>query len=114
MSEVQIGDRVRVTFEGEVTDAHPHQGRLRVATDDFDHGMSGSFGWVERGMVEKIAPPMETFGPGDVVRNSAHTYALTPTGFVVLDQGIFYTYGEGGRYQADDFTSDIFKRAAVS
>ena len=119
MSEYRVGDRVRVTFEAEVVGDGAPSSACLCSFEYGNHYRGGAkiretYLRQEGVEVEKTDPPVETFKPGDVVRHTAHIYALTPTGFVVLDQGIFYTYGEGGRYQAEDFTSDVFERVDIS
>ena len=106
------GDRVKVTIEGKVTRAGSE---WAVINDHHDI-------YLKNAKVEKIEPPVEVFKPGDVVKNSAYTYVLTPDGFLVVAVhhpygtgaiGRFVNYGSLGRYEAKDFNSRDFERVNV-
>lgn len=77
-ADIKKGDRVRVVIEGEVTSAADGGGF------HFDVGQAA--GWIhpdapEVVSVEKIEPPVEVFGPGDVVRSISqpdYVYLVRP------------------------------------
>lgn len=109
MTDIKKGDRVRVTFESVASEVSSvglnlHNGHTFVNIKQ------------EGVTVEKIEPPVEVFKPGDVVRNSAWTYALGTDGFLTIASayghpvGTFSRYGENGRYEASDFTTKWFER----
>src|SRR5690348_2997757 len=67
------GDRVRVVLEGEVY--HVTEGRFGVSDDPSDG--RGNIIYPDKGhavSIEKIEPPVEVFGPGDVVRPRNESY----------------------------------------
>lgn len=65
MSEFRKGDRVRVTFEGEVS--VPSSSIDGMVVVSVDSGPMRSH-WVRPECVEKIEPAVEPFQPGDFVR----------------------------------------------
>jgi hypothetical protein len=106
----QVGNRYRVTFEGDCE----REGVVRLGE-----------GWAFGGellnkavSVEKIEPPVEVFGPGDVVRRLVdrdYVYALGDNGYTNLTLQHVYTYNDDLRsFNADDFTSKSFERVTLS
>lgn len=114
MSErINVGDHVRIVIEGEYRQLFgsidryegelPEGTTFRVAPDD-------------KATIEKIEPPVTRFEPGDVVhsRTTGAYLALGTEGFLNLNNGRFFRYGEYGETTAPDgrylrleaFTSD--------
>ena len=114
MTDIKKGDRVKVTLEGEVLFQGDRSIEARVEDGRVVEVYAPRSPLATAVIIEKIEPPVKVFKPGDVVQNSAHVYALTPHGFVVLDDGVFYGYGEGGRYKVSDFTSETFDRTGIA
>ena len=95
------GDYVRVTIEGEV------------------EGVSGRHGWFGVGgqevyfdgdfTVEKIAPPVETFKPGDVVRRKDDVviFTISRAGYIRHDEGVYYPV-------MSSFTSENYEKVNLS
>jgi hypothetical protein len=114
MTEFKKGDRVRVTFDGAVTDAPTFVKRLRVTTDDHKYGVRGSLAWVEVEHVEKIEPPVEVFKPGDRLRRKgwegAYEITLGSEGYLqhLTSGGVSYsTYTASPR---EFFNSENFDK----
>lgn len=99
MGNLKKGDRVRVTIESEVAGVasmglNLHDGHTWVNTAK------------EGVTVEKVEPPVETFKPGDVVRQRygfRHVYFVRPKGFTNLTEGKEYDY-------PFEFTSEFYER----
>lgn len=104
------GERVRVVYEGEVS-----------SSDDVGFTVEGELPvlWEDQSLVsiEKIEPPVEVFGPGDVVRskNGTGTRALGKTGYIRLDRevGAFFAYGSEFAKSLSDFTSKNYERVEL-
>jgi hypothetical protein len=109
----QVGDQVRVVVEGEVE-----------LVDGFGFTVGPQFPVIYEDdkdvlvSVEKIEPPVEVFGPGDVVRRLVdrdYVYALGDNGYTNLTLQHVYTYNDDLRsFNADDFTSKSFERVTLS
>lgn len=111
---IRMGDRVKVTLEGEVTrilDIEPgsEEVELRVEVNGRAH-----FVYTDTASVEKVAPPAEVFGPGDVVRNpkTKRVYTLAKDGWVMHGKGAEFTPARSGSPMSQ-FTSDVFERVQV-
>lgn len=109
------GDRVRVSFEGTVNRVMPDfEGgqELRVEVDGLNHYI-----YTDTANVEKIEPLVETFGPGDVVREKgvpvgrAQVRTLGLDGWINHADGSFYNAPRTAR---TGFTSDGYERVEVS
>ncbi|HET6917268.1 MAG TPA: hypothetical protein VFH56_14335 [Acidimicrobiales bacterium] len=111
MSEkFEVGDRVRVTIETTVTDADTadcictRSGRL-TGIDILDYVVK------DGGTVEKIEPPVETFGPGTYVRHKAATdmkFLVLDNGYVDLQNNLCW------RDCTDSFTSKDYERIEMA
>ena len=102
------GDRVRVVLEGEVT-SEGRPGTFWISVADrygWDNHINPEAEHVVS--IEKIEPPVETFGPGDTVRHKRF-------------QGLVYSIGRDGYYAhqaqvwrpgvpGDEFTSESYER----
>lgn len=113
---IKAGDRVRITIEGiadevlagESYGEHPEPRGFDARSSEGD-----------KVTIEKIEPPVEVFGPGDVVRPRAgmdHSVrVLGRDGYLLLWDGRFYKYDDraSGAYKARDFTSRRWERVAV-
>lgn len=121
MTDIKVGDRVRVTFEGTVGEV------LRLGDNNTVYGLgfvnqygNGShtiFTNQEGVTVEKVEPPVETFGPGDLVRSKVDggIRALASHGYVRIPRGEFFRYDDGrrGAYSLKEFTSKNHERVEV-
>lgn len=65
MSEIKVGDRVKVTFDGAVTHVDDSGTSCLVERGG---GSMPIVTWIPTGAVEKIEPPVEVFKIGDRVR----------------------------------------------
>lgn len=111
----QVGDRVRVVLEGEVSATGTGWFNLGGYVLD---GKSATSIWPTRERtvsVEKIAPPVEVFGPGDVVRSKREGsyWQILDDGYVRLG-----TFEPGRSYAAvcsvgSRFTSADFERVSL-
>lgn len=100
--DIRKGDRVRVTFEATVADI----GAKYYWFGDTPAAATGEVHKDTEGLsIEKIEPPVETFGPGDVVRHKKH-------------RSFRYTLGRGGYFShqllewvstATQFTSEDYE-----
>lgn len=121
MSDIKVGDRVKVAIEGTVGEV------LRLGDNNtvyglgfvnqFGNGSHTVFTNQDDVTVEKIEPPVETFGPGDVVRAKGirgvfESRALGRDGYLAFPGGRFYRYGTDG-FQASEFTSDRYERVEI-
>lgn len=93
-----VGDRVRVVIEDVVTYVDDRTFHMESTCYDFDGGGVVS--------VEKLAPPIEVFCVGDMVRNK-------------VDHRFVYSIGEGGYFshrmsrwfaRNESFSSEYFER----
>jgi hypothetical protein len=98
------GDRVRVVLEGEVGYVGDlffdvqGKGALNSISPDGDHVVS----------IEKLEPPVEVFGPGDVVRHQripGLVYALGASGYFAVEAQAWRP-GDYGKA----FTSDRYEK----
>lgn len=103
MSEVKVGDRVRVVLEGTVGFTWAGNFELLDPTGEVRCSLHPGARHVVS--VEVLPPPVETFGPGDVVRRK--------------DSGAIYTVGKNGYYHHGStsvvlgeglFTSERYER----
>jgi hypothetical protein len=109
----QEGDRVRVVLEGDVAYLCPGGGFMLASNGiwpDQEHVVS----------VERIEPPVETFGPGDLLRSkrSGGLRLLALGGYVVVRStgfadGEFLPYGQSPAIPAQDFTSKDWEKVDV-
>ena len=76
MSEIKVGDRVHVEYEGTVVEQSWDTGRYWVVGAEDDHGGY----WAPSGSVTRIPDPLPT-APGAVIRN-AHDFT-----YMRLDSG---------------------------
>lgn len=86
--EPKVGDYVRVVLEGEAES---------TSEDFFTLGSAGWSNCIDPDAahvvsVEKVAPPVVTFKPGDVVRSrvGGYAYTLTEGGYVAHHSGRFH------------------------
>lgn len=106
--EFRVGDRVKVTIEGEVNRvlAHGDGTELRITTgEDQDH-----YVYADGANVEKVEPEYETFGPGDIVRNK-HFPGLV---YVLGSDGNFAVPFDEWRPGSEEFTSERFERVTLA
>lgn len=75
MSEIKVGDRVKVEYEGTIVEQSQHSGRYWVWVEDSQEGY-----WVSARSVTRIQDPLPT-APGAVIRN-AHDFT-----YMRLDSG---------------------------
>ena len=103
------GDRARVSFEGEVTrvlEMHDRPGHYELRID-----VLGTEQYVstDSANVAKIAPAVEIFKPGDVVRhlrNPMFVYTVGRDGFLA--------HHTGGWVKDDEpFTSEYYERVNI-
>ena len=100
MTDIKIGDRVRVTIEAELV-------------GDWENGcVCTNQKFSERYLrndavvsVEKLEPPVVVFGPGDVVRDKGST--LT---FILTDDGGYTVVETGTHYDSGLFKSTWYER----
>lgn len=111
MSDIKVGDRVRVTFEATVRRANS-----AFVSLEGDDGWIGELNYLKV-PVEKIEPPVETFGPGDVVRSRTDgcVRALSSDGYVKIPRGEFFRYDDRrrGACRLEEFTSKRFERVEI-
>lgn len=119
---LKVGDKVRITRRGYVgyvgqrgvdIYTHPEQEGYFLGSDDHEGVES----------IEKIGPPVEQFGPGDVVRpkGSKSLIALGDDGFINLGMGRTYRpYGAansnsytGYNRSLDSFTSENYEKVQL-
>lgn len=108
MTDIKHGDIVRIVIEGPwhewdtTTDIIAGYGEFEALSDD-------------KVTVEKVEPPVITFGPGDLLRHKGtdRVRALGDTGYIILNNGIVYTYGQGSGHQRDYFTSKSFEKITL-
>ena len=109
----QIGDKVKVTFEGTYEAPNGGFGSPGVRPDGHPEVfLHASHALRAATSVEKIEPPVEVFKPGDVVRHKRHgdIRAIGNDGWVNLTHGDVIT----GVYDLDQrFTSDKYERVNV-
>lgn len=109
-TDIRVGDTVKVTFEAEVIKAGPRE--LYI-----DAGKAAGTIWVarEHADVEKVEPPVEAFGPGDVVRNpvTGQTYTLAQDGWIMHYSGARFTCARTDSPMSQ-FTSEDFERVDLS
>lgn len=115
MGAVKVGDYIRIVIEG------PWDGSGEVLDYGVQPREDERTEWYANPgdvvTIEKIDPPVETFGPGDLVRgrDGGSVVALGLDGFFNLGSGEFFTYGQNGFYLTPEkFTSRRFKRVSVS
>lgn len=115
--DINPGDRFRFTVEGVYEDSGG-KGGVNVgtydATRDFDVTSSGD----DTVTIEKIEPPVVTFGPGDVVRRKRDgaPILLADRGYVYLRggaRGHYYGYDEMS-YPLASFTSERYERVELA
>lgn len=96
------GERVRVVYEGSVSDAN-HIG--------FDiHEVPFLYEDASLVSIEKIEPPVETFGPGDTVRDKRDPEFV----FVIGRDGYLDMYNDGiWNEGTHPFTSENYERVIV-
>lgn len=110
MTEFKEGDQLRVTMEVEY-----------VGETDTWLDVKGTA--IEKKFVtsiEKIEPPVEAFGPGDVVRSvhkfpAGNLYAITDRGFVRLS-GSGWTGAPNGTevaFDTSEFTSEHYEKVTL-
>ena len=117
MSELKIGDRVRLVYEGTYKSLG---GDTRGVEPDghADVFLYESHALAAAKSVEKIEPPVEQFGPGDVVRRQGNgkPMVLGPDGYTYMNTGNYYTYAGRApdvKYAREDFTSGRFERVSL-
>lgn len=101
----QVGDRVRVTFEGDYLD-----GVIKA----------GPSFWIYRNgisairSIEKIEPPVEVFEPGDTVRSKSggFLYSIGSDGYFSHPARHFFEWGYG--IGEKHFTSKDYERVNLS
>ena len=104
----KVGDRVRVVLEGVVKEEINTFG-IKM---DNDAGQWLAELYIDRPgvTVEKIEPPVETFGPGDVVRDRSipkYTYYIGRDGYLdIYNKGL---WNEGG----GTFTSEHYEKVSL-
>ena len=105
MEDIKKGDRVRITIEGEVT-AVSTNGDL-IVDDYHEIATAAPTGGIT---VEKVEPPVEVFGPGDVVRHKTEKvlYTIGKNGFLNHRSGILW---ESTTFEP--FTSEHYERVSL-
>lgn len=117
MTDVKKGDRVRITFEGE---ADEYLAGITYGTHEAgDRNFEVRSDEGDTVTIEKIEPPVEVFGPGDLLRTTHDGppayYYLAENGYVRLVGGgygnvtPFYEYDEG-----DVFTSKEYEKVDLA
>lgn len=100
------GDRVRVVLEGEVgPDATGH---FYVGAPGEGNSIKAEVGHVVS--IEKIEPPVEVFGPGDVVRpigDPSNVFALGYRQYLAI--GKANGTARAWTYEGSEFTSDEYE-----
>lgn len=100
MTDIKVGDRVRVVIEG--TAAEANENWLFVADCDISRASDGVVS------VEKIDPPVEVFGPGDMVRRKGrrYVYSLGHDGYFDHTTGYYFN----ANIDQEPFTSEAYER----
>lgn len=115
-TDIKRGDRVRVVIEDTVSRISAN-GTIYLENDVPGEGEM----WVNPSdsnvvSVEKIEPPVEAFGPGDILRrkvDGSHI-VLGVTGYTYLLTGGHYPYGAGGGNRSlGFFTSERFEKVEL-
>lgn len=107
----KVGDRVRVVLEGEV------QGTMFSSFQVGSDAVSTISNHPSGGLisVEKVEPPVEVFGPGDVVRHkrTGGLYAIPgePNKVLVLANGKYQ--GRLLEYPSKNLTSENYERVEL-
>ena len=110
MSEFNMGDRVRVVIEGEITRITPYRAFYldqKVYVSNHLVATAEEAGIVT---IEVLERAVETFKPGDIVRSRMtpkYTYALADEGYVDLYNGIW------NESAFAVFTSDHYEKIEV-
>lgn len=103
------GDRVKVTLDGEVLrviDIEPGSEEIELRVES-EHG--ATYVYAHPSAIEKVEPPVEVFGPGDLVRSKEYgfLYAIARDGYLSLEAGLW----AGVKYP---FTSERYERVDLS
>lgn len=108
----QDGDRVRVVYEGVVGDADTLGFLIREEGKDTVPFFFSDAGLVS---VEKIKPPAEVFGPGDVVRDKAtgSLYSIGHDGYLSHQTHGFYEWYPGGACRPNYFDSRGYEKVEI-
>jgi len=110
------GDRVKVTLEGEVTrvlDIEPGSEEVELRVE---HNGRASYVYTDMATVEKVEPPVEVFGPGDVVRDRVYhnlVYTLGSDGYYSHRRDVWRANGSPDHWKAGPFTSESYERVSV-
>lgn len=100
---LKVGDRVRITLESEITYFDREGDWVDAANNTFRRNQKDVVS------VEKLEPPVEVFGPGDVVRLKAlprYTFHIGRGGY--LDR-----FHNSWRAGAASFTSEAYDRVEL-
>ena len=111
MTDIKVGDKVRITFEDIVTSVGD-DGRVFVDldTDDCEDDLDMEVGYLvgdDAVSITVLTPPIVTFKPGDVVRSKALGFLYT----IGRDNG-YLSHAEGFRWWpdlGDKFTSEHYE-----
>lgn len=104
------GDRVKVTLEGEVTRVMDIEPGSETVELRIEHNGRASFVYTDMATVEKVEPPVETFGPGAVVRDKVVHSAR----YAIGNGGYFSFTTNEWHDDPTDFTTDRYERVEVS
>ena len=104
--EPAVGDRVRVTIEGEVTATGTRDGHHFDIADGFVYTHA------EGVTVEKVEPPVEVFKPGDFVRRESDgaILHLAENGWLNMTNNRFY---ESPEVTGGYFTSERYEKVEL-
>lgn len=109
----KMGDRVRVTLEGEVTrilDIEPgsEEVELRIEVNG-----KSSFVYTDMARIEKVKPPVEVFGPGALVRHKTDgdRYLVGADGYCSLQSNKWFYWDSD--VPANYFSSDEYELVEV-